>query len=183
MPRRSPVSAHRSKYVDDAARRSCPLSRSWTLTTLISQASPHHRRSTSPAKGGPRRRSTLRCGPALRPCVAPSSRGGDGDSLCSSELCAGRGLPVRLEPRDRSDQRRDRHREGRACPALPQPHAVRTSLSRRHLTFDPLHGPSADPEQLGGLEYPCSLGQLPPHPGLNLGVHPGSAKRPPGPRT
>ena len=55
----------------------------------------------------------------------------DGRSLCAAELRAGRGLPVRLEPRDRADQRRDGDGEGRACPALPQPHAVRAGLSAR----------------------------------------------------
>ena len=44
---------------------------------------------------------------------------------------AGRGLPVRLEPRDRRAERRDGDGEGRACPALPQPHDVRAGLSAR----------------------------------------------------
>ena len=44
---------------------------------------------------------------------------------------AGRGLPVRLEPRDRRAGRRDGDREGRARSALPQPHDVRARLSAR----------------------------------------------------
>ncbi len=44
---------------------------------------------------------------------------------------AGRSLPVRLEPRDRPDRRRDVDGEGGAFPALSQPHAVRSRLSAR----------------------------------------------------
>ena len=55
----------------------------------------------------------------------------DGGGLCAAELCAGGGLPVRLEPRDRPAERRDGDREGCPCPAVPQPHAVRASLSAR----------------------------------------------------
>jgi hypothetical protein len=55
----------------------------------------------------------------------------DGGSLCAVVLPAGRGLPVRLEPRDRPDQWRDCDREGRPCPALPQPHDIREGLSAR----------------------------------------------------
>jgi len=40
-------------------------------------------------------------------------------------------LPVRLEPRGRPAEWRDSAREGRPCPALPQPHAVRPSLPAR----------------------------------------------------
>jgi hypothetical protein len=36
---------------------------------------------------------------------------------------------VRLEPRGRADQRHDGHGQGGACPVVPQPHAVRPSLS------------------------------------------------------
>jgi transposase len=51
---------------------------------------------------------------------------------------AGRGLSVRLEPRSRAHQRRDGHREGGACPAVPQPDAVRAGLSARdpEMVFD-----------------------------------------------
>src|SRR6185503_11453042 len=55
----------------------------------------------------------------------------DGGSLCAAELCAGRGVPVRLVARDRADQRSDGHGQGGACPAVPQPHAVRARLSAR----------------------------------------------------
>jgi hypothetical protein len=51
--------------------------------------------------------------------------------LRAAELRAGRGVPVRLEPRDRADQRRDGDGEGRPCPALPQPDAVRAGLPAR----------------------------------------------------
>ena len=51
--------------------------------------------------------------------------------LRAAELRARRGLPVRLEPRGRADQRRDGDGEGRACAALPQPDAVRARLSAR----------------------------------------------------
>jgi hypothetical protein len=54
-----------------------------------------------------------------------------GRGLCSAELRAGRGLPVRLEPRDRPAGRRDGDGEGGACAALPQPHDVRSGLSAR----------------------------------------------------
>ena len=55
----------------------------------------------------------------------------DGRGLCAAELCAGRSLPVRLEPRGRPAERRDGDREGGPRPALPQPHAVRAGLSAR----------------------------------------------------
>ena len=45
--------------------------------------------------------------------------------------CARRGIPVRPVARDRADQRGDRHRQGGACPTVPQPHAVRARLSAR----------------------------------------------------
>lgn len=51
--------------------------------------------------------------------------------LCTAKLCTGRSLPVRLEPRDRCSGRCDDHGEGRACTSLPQPDAVRASLSAR----------------------------------------------------
>ena len=76
-------------------------------------------------------RGRLRCGPALRERLAAGARRIDGRRLCAAELCAGRGLPVRLEPRDRPDQRRDGDGEGGPCPALPQPDAVRAGLSAR----------------------------------------------------
>ena len=63
--------------------------------------------------------------------VARGARCSDGRSLCPAELCAGRGLPVRLEPRGRPAERGDGDREGCPCPALPQPHAVRAGLSAR----------------------------------------------------
>ena len=43
----------------------------------------------------------------------------------------GRGLSVRLEPRGRADQRHDGDGEGGACPAVPQPDAVRAGVSAR----------------------------------------------------
>ena len=51
--------------------------------------------------------------------------------LYSADLRAGRGLPVRLEPRGRADQRHDGDREGRPRPALPLAHAVRAGLPAR----------------------------------------------------
>ena len=56
---------------------------------------------------------------------------GDGGRLRAADLRAGRSLPVRLEPRDRRDERRDGDREGGARPALPQPDDVRAGLSAR----------------------------------------------------
>jgi hypothetical protein len=44
---------------------------------------------------------------------------GRGPSLYSAELCVRRSLPVRLEPRDRCDERRHDGGEGRAYAALP----------------------------------------------------------------
>ena len=44
---------------------------------------------------------------------------------------AGRGLPVRLEPRSRPAERDDGDREGRSYQALSQPDAVRAGLSAR----------------------------------------------------
>ena len=41
----------------------------------------------------------------------------DGGRLCAADVRAGRGLPVRLEPRDRRDGRGDDDREGRASSA------------------------------------------------------------------
>src|ERR1700722_11101947 len=43
----------------------------------------------------------------------------DGERLCAAVVCAGRGLPVRLEPRHRCDGRGDDDREGRARSPLP----------------------------------------------------------------
>ena len=51
---------------------------------------------------------------------AAESAGG----ICAANLRARRGLPVRLEPRDRHPGWRDDGGEGRADAALPQPHAV-----------------------------------------------------------
>ena len=76
-------------------------------------------------------RGRLRRGPPLCQGMAGGARGGDGGSLCAAELCPGRGLPVRLVTRDRADQRGDGDGQGGACPAVPQPHAVRAGLSAR----------------------------------------------------
>src|SRR5258708_6730418 len=54
-----------------------------------------------------------------------------GEGRGAAELCAGRGLPVRLVARGRADQRHDGHRQGGACPAVSQPDAVRAGLSAR----------------------------------------------------
>ena len=78
-----------------------------------------------------RLRGRLRRGPALCRGLAAGARRGDGGGLRAAELRAGRGLPVRLEPRGRADRRRDGDGEGGACPALPQPDAVRAGLSAR----------------------------------------------------
>jgi hypothetical protein len=72
----------------------------------------------------------LRCGAALRCPMAAPTECGDG-GLRATELRARRGLPVRLEPRDRRDQGGDDDREGRAPAALPQPDAVRAGVSTR----------------------------------------------------
>jgi transposase len=40
----------------------------------------------------------LRCRASLRPALGQGARAVDGRSLCPPELCAGRSLPVRLEP-------------------------------------------------------------------------------------
>ena len=77
-------------------------------------------------------RGRLRRGAAL--CASAGSASATATSvgsLRSAELCAGRGLPVRLEPRGRADQRHDGDGEGGACPAVPQPDAVRAGLSAR----------------------------------------------------
>ncbi len=52
-------------------------------------------------------------------------------SPASRALRAGRGLPVRLEPRDRRAERRDDDGEGRARPPLPQPYG--DEVMRAHL--------------------------------------------------
>jgi hypothetical protein len=51
--------------------------------------------------------------------VDQGARTSNNCSLYSAELRAGRSLPVRLEPPDRSAERRDGDREGRPHPALP----------------------------------------------------------------
>ena len=73
--------------------------------------------------------ATTRCG--AMPGLAARSGIGVGIGLCAAELRARRGLPVRLEPRGRADQRHDRHGEGCASAAVPQPDAVRASLPAR----------------------------------------------------
>src|SRR5712691_3366609 len=52
-------------------------------------------------------------------------------SVRAAELCAGRGVSIRLVARGRADQRHDSHGQGGACPAVPQPDAVRAGLSAR----------------------------------------------------
>jgi len=83
------------------------------------------------------RRGRLGCRSALGARMAARS-GVDRDGcLCCAELCARRGVPVRLEPRDRADQRHDGDAEGlsreadQPCPAVPRPDAVRAGLSAR----------------------------------------------------
>src|SRR5690348_3623402 len=56
--RRSPVSIPPSKSASAACHRSCPLSRSWTLSPPPNPHCPNYRRPPSPATGGPRRRGT-----------------------------------------------------------------------------------------------------------------------------
>ena len=51
--------------------------------------------------------------------LEPGACGPDGGGLCAAVVCAGRSLPVRLEPRDCRAERRDGDREGRACPPVP----------------------------------------------------------------
>src|SRR5262249_32685450 len=68
--------------------------------------------------------------------VARRARRNDGGSLRPAELCTGRGVSVRLEPRDRGDQRHDGDSQDRACLAVPQPNAVRARLPAR----DPGYG-------------------------------------------
>src|SRR6266446_4990972 len=72
-----------------------------------------------------------RCRAPLRQAVEQGARTIDGCGLRPAELCAGRSLPVRLEPRGGSAEWRNGDREGRPCPALPQPHAVCAVLSAR----------------------------------------------------
>ena len=60
--------------------------------------------------------------------LAAGARRGDGGGLRAAELFAGRGLPVRLEPRGGADRRGHGDGEGGAGPALPQPDAVRAGL-------------------------------------------------------
>ncbi len=76
-------------------------------------------------------RRRLRRGPAVCGGVAARAHRGDGGGLRAAELRAGRGIPVRLEPRDRADRRGDGDGEGGAGPALPQPDAVRAGVSAR----------------------------------------------------
>src|ERR1700716_4216827 len=61
-----------------------------------------------------------------------------GRGLCPAELCAWRSVPVQLEPRGGSAEWRDGDREGRPCPALPQPDVVCAVLSARdqEMVFD-----------------------------------------------
>ena len=73
----------------------------------------------------------LRRRPAVCGRLAARASRGDGGRLRAAELRAGRGLPVRLEPRGRADRRGHGDGEGGACPALPQPDAVRAGLSAR----------------------------------------------------
>ena len=63
--------------------------------------------------------------------MGQGARAIDGGGLRPAELRARGSLPVRLEPRGRPAERRDGDREGRPCPALSQPHAVRARLSAR----------------------------------------------------
>ena len=89
-------------------------------------ADPHLRGTTRA-----RLRRWLRCRAALRQAMGQGARTIDGGGLRPAELRAGGSLPVRLEPRGRSAERRDGDREGRPCPALSQPDAVRARLSAR----------------------------------------------------
>src|ERR687891_1899815 len=75
-------------------------------------------------------RGRVRRGAPLRPYPAPGDEEVD-RRLYPADLRAGRGLPVRLEPRGRADQRHDGDREGRPRPALPLAHAVRAGLPAR----------------------------------------------------
>jgi hypothetical protein len=68
------------------------------------------------------RRSTQRLFEELR---------GRGAGLCSAELRPGRGLPVRLEPRDDHAARIAAGDQGGAHEAVAQPHAVRARLLPR----------------------------------------------------
>jgi hypothetical protein len=68
-------------------------------------------------------------GPALRDRLADQARERGGSRVRAVELRAGRGLPVRLEPRDRGDERRDDDREGRAHAPVPQPDVPGARLS------------------------------------------------------
>jgi hypothetical protein len=57
-------------------------------------------------------------------CVFPQIPVGGQIILCAAELCPGRGLPVRLEPRDRADEPHAGYGQGGARAALSQPDAV-----------------------------------------------------------
>jgi len=73
----------------------------------------------------------LRGDPTLRDRVARQACERDSGRLRAADVCARRGLPVRLEPRDRRHRRRDDHGEGRPCPALHEPDDVCARLSAR----------------------------------------------------
>ena len=61
--------------------------------------------------------------------VAPAAVGGGGRGLRAARVLAGRGLPVRLEPRVRGAGGRDDQGEGGACPSVPQPDVPGPRLS------------------------------------------------------
>jgi hypothetical protein len=150
-----------------------------------------------------RLRGRLRRGAAVRGRLAARAGRGDGGGVRAAELRAGRGLPVRLEPRGGADRRGHGDGEGGAGPALPQPDAVRAGLSARdagdgvrrprpglRLLPGRLHaghlrqhedGGGRDPGRQGaGLQpaLPADVRALPGraggvHPGLGLGEGPG----------
>ena len=105
------------------------------LTANTSSSARERLDADPPVRGaaGSRLRGRVRRGSAICPPLERRARRTDSGGLRAFVVCAGRGLPVRLEPRGRHDERRDDHGEGRPHAALPQPdvHRPRLSIVRR----------------------------------------------------
>src|SRR5665213_1577600 len=63
--------------------------------------------------------------------LAGGTSAGSGPGIRAAELCSGRGLPVRLEPRDDHASGSAADDQGGAHEAVAQPHAVRARLFPR----------------------------------------------------
>jgi hypothetical protein len=55
---------------------------------------------------------------------------------------------------------------------------VRQRSRHDHFALDPLDRAAADPDHLGGLQYPGALSELLSHPVLDLGIDPWPTVRP-----